>query len=362
MCVFICISTVIIIGYILLIVCLLYGFHKTAGRKLASSAAIPVSIILPFRNEEQCIEEAIRSLLSQKFDSDFEIIAVDDHSTDNSWKLADNIAANDSRLRVIKAGGRGKKNALAEGMVAAHFGCIATADADCNYPELWLRTMALEFAGSGCAMLCAPVRIGQTDSWLSRFQFVDFASLVGSGIGAAGCGRPIMCNGANMMFDKNIVSQIDNPFNVAVASGDDVFLLHAIKRLDGRKIRFTCRMETIAETNAAPTFAAFLRQRMRWGGKTTSYTDADSIAVAVVVAAAAVCAVASLLLLPWSWVPAAVVFIPKTIIDTIMLCAVCKVFGNRRLLWQMPVYEVVVAFYTIIVIAGTFLGINKKWK
>lgn len=358
----ICISTAVVLCYTALIICLFGGFRKIAKRQPANAAAVPVSVVLPFRNEERSIVSTIKTLLAQKIDTDFEIIAVDDHSTDNSWQLLNDMAVSEPRLRLLKANGSGKKNALAEGMAAARFGCIATTDADCRYPERWLAAMASEFAGGGCTLLCAPVKISDMRGWFSRFQFVDFASLVGSGIGAAGCGRPIMCNGANMMFDKDAVMQMDDPFNAAVRSGDDVFLLHAVKRLDRRKIRFTCLPETIVETDAAPTFAAFLRQRMRWGGKTTSYTDTDSIAVAAIVAATAICAVASLLLLPWSWIPAAIVLLPKTIIDTIMLCAVCKVFGNRRLLWQMPLYEVVVAVYTVLVVMGTIFGINKKWK
>ena len=358
----ICISTAVVLCYTALIICLFGGFRKITKRQPANAAAVPVSVVLPFRNEERSIVSTIKTLLAQKSDADFEIVAVDDHSTDNSWQLLNDMADSEPRLRLLRANGNGKKNALAEGMAAARFGCIATADADCRYPERWLAAMTSEFAGGGCTLLCAPVKISGMRGWFSRFQFVDFASLVGSGIGAAGCGRPIMCNGANMMFDKDAVMQMDDPFNAAVRSGDDVFLLHAVKRLDKQKIRFTCLPETIVETDAAPTFAAFLRQRMRWGGKTTSYTDTDSIVVAAIVAATAVCAVASLLLLPWSWIPAAVVLLPKTIIDTIMLYAVCKVFGNRRLLRQMPMYEIVVAAYTVLVIVETAIGINKKWK
>ncbi|MBO4603235.1 MAG: glycosyltransferase [Salinivirgaceae bacterium] len=358
----ICISVAVVLCYTALIICLFGGFRKMAKRQPSNAEVIPVSVILPFRNEEHCIETAISSLLAQKYDSDFEIIAVDDHSTDNSWQLLSNVAAAEPRLRLLKANGSGKKNALAEGLAASRFGCVAVADADCRYPERWLQSMSSEFVKNGCLLLCAPVKIGGMSNWFGNFQFVDFASLVGSGIGAAGCGRPIMCNGANMMFDKEAVMCMDDPFNAAVESGDDVFLLHAVKRLDKQKISFTCRPETIVETKAAPTFAGFMRQRMRWGGKTTSYTDADSIIVAGIVAATAVCVVASLLLIPWSWIPVTVVLVSKTTVDTLMLCSVCKVFGNRRLLWQMPVYEIVVALYTVAVVVGTIFGANKKWK
>lgn len=59
-----------------------------------------VSIIMPVYNSEDYVEEAIRSLLDQDFDS-FEIVAVDDGSTDDSSAICDRIAAEDARLRVI---------------------------------------------------------------------------------------------------------------------------------------------------------------------------------------------------------------------------------------------------------------------
>lgn len=69
------------------------------------SASPQVSVIMPVYNSQDYVEEAIRSLLDQDFDS-FEVIAVDDGSTDDSGAICDRIAADDSRLRVIhKANG-----------------------------------------------------------------------------------------------------------------------------------------------------------------------------------------------------------------------------------------------------------------
>ena len=59
-----------------------------------------VSIIIPVYNKEDYVEKSLRSALNVDFD-DFEVIAVDDQSTDASGKICDSLAQEDSRLRVF---------------------------------------------------------------------------------------------------------------------------------------------------------------------------------------------------------------------------------------------------------------------
>ena len=58
------------------------------------------SIIIPVYNKEQYVEKCLRSALNQTFD-DFEVIAVDDESTDQSGAICDRMAQEDPRLRVF---------------------------------------------------------------------------------------------------------------------------------------------------------------------------------------------------------------------------------------------------------------------
>lgn len=350
------------LAYAILIIRISFGFKKIAAQPQHSGANLAVSVLVPFHNEEGTIQSTLQSILSQQTRADFEVIAIDDHSTDGSHGLVSAMLAANPRLRLIEANARGKKNALSEAIAAARFNAIITADADCTYPQDWLDAMAATFNHEKCALLAAPMVLSPVSSWFQKFQFVDFASLVGSGIGAAGCGRPIMCNGANMMFDRLEYSKLTDPLNTKIASGDDVFLLHKLKAA-GAKISFTAQPETIATTRPAPSVGAFLRQRLRWGGKATGYTDTDSLIVAALVAAESVLLCVGIAALPLLWKPALALYLTKLFADTLLLTAVCKQFGNRRLLWWMPVFEFVVALYTIVVAAAAVFGIGKKkWK
>ena len=350
--------------YAVLIIRFFFGFRKIDRQPHHSGARLAVSVIVPFRNEECTIGRTLESLLEQQTDADFEIVAVDDHSTDDSARVVADIAARNPHLRLVESTGQGKKAALATGIATARHNAIITADADCTYNSRWLDAMSATFEQQGCRLLAAPVVIGDRLNWFGKFQFVDFVSLIGSGIGAAGCRRPIMCNGANLMFSRQTYNELTDPLNSKFVSGDDVFLLHSIKKNFGAdSICFTAQPETIAETRPAPTVGAFLRQRTRWGGKATGYTDADSLIVAVIVAAESLLLCIGMAALPLLWKPALVLYLTKLVADTLLLSAVCKRFGNRRFLWWMPVYEFIVAVYSVwVFVSAVFSSGKPAWK
>lgn len=72
-----------------------------AGKRIESyDGTFPVeaSVIIPVRNRERTIADAVKSALDQKFDSPFNVIVVDNHSTDGTTHILAGLAAQDSRL------------------------------------------------------------------------------------------------------------------------------------------------------------------------------------------------------------------------------------------------------------------------
>lgn len=66
----------------------------------ATTEIFPVhaSVIIPVRNREKTIGDAVRSVLSQRTDFDFNVIVVDNHSTDGTTEVLENLATEDSRV------------------------------------------------------------------------------------------------------------------------------------------------------------------------------------------------------------------------------------------------------------------------
>ena len=102
-----------------------------------------LSIVVPALNEESGIEPAMRTLLALEY-PDFEVIAVDDRSTDETGAILDRLSAEDTRLRVVHVttlspGWLGKNHALHAGSQAARGEWILFTDADVHFAPDCLR-------------------------------------------------------------------------------------------------------------------------------------------------------------------------------------------------------------------------------
>lgn len=96
------------------------------------------SIIIPLYNKANYIEKAILSVLSQSFEK-FELIIVNDGSTDNGNKIVQHIS--DSRLLLIEQQNSGVSNARNTGVQVAKFDYIAFLDADDWWSPFFLEQM-----------------------------------------------------------------------------------------------------------------------------------------------------------------------------------------------------------------------------
>jgi glycosyltransferase involved in cell wall biosynthesis len=99
-----------------------------------------LSIIVPAYNEEESIEECLASLTSQE-DKNFELIVVNNNSTDNTEEIAQKYA--DSVFLEKK---KGYHNAVKKGIENTSGEIIAVCDADSVYPENWTRIIKEEFS------------------------------------------------------------------------------------------------------------------------------------------------------------------------------------------------------------------------
>ncbi len=97
------------------------------------------SIIIPVHNVERYLEQCVRSVLGQTF-GDFEVILVDDGSTDSSGKLCDTFASRDARVHVIHQPNAGLSAARNTGINHASGDYILFMDGD----DFWLDESFLE--------------------------------------------------------------------------------------------------------------------------------------------------------------------------------------------------------------------------
>lgn len=248
---------------------------NSGGSDLAS---LPfVSVVIPARNEAASIAACLKSVLDQSYPADcFEVILVNDHSTDATKAIATELASQVGNLHVLDLeaiqGPAYKKAALALGIQHARGTIILTTDADCFVDPDWINLMVGAF-GADVGLASGPVVL-EGDMLFQQFQALEFMGLIATGAGSMQAGRPNMANGANLGFRKAVFEAVGGYSGIDhLASGDDELLLHKIVRTGKWRTVFVKGRGAIVSTRALPSWQAFKAQRIRWVSKSTAYQN-----------------------------------------------------------------------------------------
>jgi glycosyltransferase involved in cell wall biosynthesis len=97
-----------------------------------------VSVVMPLYNKEAMVERALGSVLGQRY-ADFEVIVVNDGSTDEGRAVVSSIA--DPRIRIVDQSNRGEGGARNRGIQEAHGSLVAFCDADDEWMPGFLGTV-----------------------------------------------------------------------------------------------------------------------------------------------------------------------------------------------------------------------------
>ncbi len=274
-------------GYLLLLFVFIAGWLKTEEFQTSEPQRKPkVSIVVAVRNEEENLPAFLKSLVSQNYPSgNMEIIIVDDHSEDDTYEILKRESEKAGNLTVLKATGKGKKAAVAQGFSAASGELVVTTDADCIPGKTWISTMVACYAEKKPLLILGPVVYANEKGFLQKFFSLDFISLVASGAGSQGMKLPLSGNAANMAISGRIVKEIVSMNEgQSFASGDDVFLLHYVaKKYGPGSVCFLKSRQAIVETAPPAGLKEFVLQRIRWGSKAVGYKMLWPKVVAVVV-------------------------------------------------------------------------------
>ena len=368
----------------------LWKYYKQATPALKEYPFI--SVIVPFRNERDNIAGLLHVLQNQNYPSDkYEVIAVDDHSTDESSDIIKEKFSSVSNFHLLHSTGEGKKAALKEGILSAgnkltetnsdsssiywdilnaKGELITTTDADCIPGNNWLKSIAEAYIPGKIAMLAGPVKMSSNNTFFSRFQAMEFMALQMCGAGAILANKAVFCSGANLTFTKkDWLSAQEKIEGENKASGDDVFLLHTLKR-QNKKITFIKNRDAIVTTKTEKGWRDFMNQRMRWGGKSLSYKDKDAKHLAIVVMLSNLSFVMALLFfLTLLFFNTAIVwytlllcfFFTKINIDYVLLKEGAEFYDMKLSIPEFLLFSFMYPFYLVIAAFGSLFS-QTKWK
>ncbi|HVB37111.1 MAG TPA: glycosyltransferase [Vicinamibacterales bacterium] len=202
------------------------------SRELGPAPALPrVSIVVPARDEARSIREAVRSHLAQDY-PDWEVIVIDDQSTDGTGAILDALAQTHARLRVIHntelpAGWLGKPHALQLGADAATGDLLLFVDADVRYAPGLLRAAVGRLEQQGWDFLSLLPRVEMEGFWERVLMpFVPGAFYTGLGLLANMDAVPWMAagGGPGSLIRRDVYRAVGGHAALASSVIDDVRL------------------------------------------------------------------------------------------------------------------------------------------
>jgi cellulose synthase/poly-beta-1,6-N-acetylglucosamine synthase-like glycosyltransferase len=233
-------------------------------------------VVVAARNEERHLEGLLGSLLSQEYPA-FEVIVVNDRSTDRSRDILASFQEKDPRLKCVHVEqGEGslppKQNALTLGVKACRGEILCLTDADSRPGPRWVASLAACFSSevgiaTGYAprspqFLPSPRNPGSqvVDEFI---RFEGFRKALWSAA-AAGLGLAWGCAGANLAFRRSAFDAVGGYRSLPYAvSGDDSRLLQLIARKTRWRFRYLISPENFVPTAPPEDLRGLLRQHVR---------------------------------------------------------------------------------------------------
>jgi len=363
------ITLILITVYSISIFILAYGLAKLKRATNPNpKKAVPVSIVIPVRNEDPVISGLLKDLAEQTYPGEmFEVVFVNDHSNDDSCAVIESFIEGRTGFSLIhlSPGEHGKKVALSQGITSAAYEWIIQIDADCRIGANFITAHMAFLEANPSDFVAGLVTTGKGGGgFLESFERLDLLSLAGVGAGSFYYGRPMMCSGANLAYSRDLYRET-RPFDPTerIASGDDMFLMIGARKL-GKKLSFNPAREAMVETRPVQNLRSFIKQRIRWGTKSLHYKMPDIQLLAILVT------ITNLVILslpiwifgfPELWPWALSIWGLKTFADFLILVRVTKYTAQRRALYPFILMSLAYFLYFPAIIIGSLFK-QPGWK
>ena len=349
---------------------IVYGrFSFSSAKSLpVQNADLPISVIVCGRNEEENFKKYLPKLLTQDYPN-YEVVAVNDQSIDNSKDVLEELQTQYPHLRIVDVQEndrfwRGKKFGLTLGIKAAEHEHLLFTDADCEPAgNQWIRQMAAGFAKPGKELVLgfgAYQKSGGFLNMLIRYETLQTAIQYFS---LALWGAPYMGVGRNLAYTKSLFFQQKGFVpHMHIHMGDDDLFVNAAATGKNTAVVYTKESFTCSAPEA--TFGKWFEQKRRHLATSGKYRGGSKFVLGLY-GATSVLFYASIVvafLIPglpiWVWYALAGRFVLHYFIFT---------FGAKKtadwdVLLILPVLELILLINQLLILGANRFNKEYKWK
>jgi cellulose synthase/poly-beta-1,6-N-acetylglucosamine synthase-like glycosyltransferase/peptidoglycan/xylan/chitin deacetylase (PgdA/CDA1 family)/spore germination protein YaaH len=225
----------------------------------AQDAEAPVSVLIPCFNEQAVIVASIERILASRCKR-FEVLVLDDGSTDETAARVHQRFSDDPRVRLLRFPNGGKARALNQGLSAARGEIIVAMDADTQFAPDTIALLARWFADPAIGAVAGNALVGNRVNMLTRWQSLEYVTAQNLERRAlAALGAVTVVPGAVGAWRRAALEQLGGFPHDTLAEDQDLTL--AVQQ---RGWRVAFDPDARAYTEAPETLRALLRQRFRW--------------------------------------------------------------------------------------------------
>lgn len=326
---------------------------------------LPLSIVICAKNEAQNLLFTIPKILQQAYPS-FEIVLVDDHSTDETAIVMSQLATEHENIKIVTKENvpdrTGKKAALAVGVQHSNFEHIVVTDADC-YPNStqWLAQIAASFKQKNELVLGLAPNEKDYRFWNNFFRFETYITALQYGSSALR-NMPYMGVGRNMAYTKAFFEQqFPAVLNTKLASGDDDLLVN--KGAISKQTTLLLSAESFMLSAAPKNFSSWFRQKTRHLSAGFAYQQKHKILLSLFPISFLLFLLSSVFLLLSPLKAFAVI----GLLAYLVTIAIIHGFGLRKfhcedLVLEAPLYLLIWHFLLPIITFASLVKPNVNWK
>lgn len=244
----------------------LYGLIYQLKRRNKSDYFPSVSVVIPAFNEEKSILASVKSVLASNYPKDkFEVIVVNDGSTDSTKNILEDFAQSDPdhNLNVITQENSGKAHSLNNGIKNfAHGVLIMCLDGDSIITKDTIRNAVRYFENREVMALASNMKIKKEKGLLNLIQRLEYAVSYQMKKAQTVFNIEYIIGGVGSMFRKSILEDVC--FYDTNTVTEDIDLTLKILQKGNKKFRVEYASDVIAYTQSALTIKDLIKQRYRW--------------------------------------------------------------------------------------------------
>jgi biofilm PGA synthesis N-glycosyltransferase PgaC len=254
---------VILRYFLLLIAAYLNTVRHTVRAAYDEGFTPPVSVIVPAYNEGILLEDTVQSLLSMDY-PEYEIILVDDGSTDNTREIARSLVGVYDKgrveVRLVEKSNGGKSTALNAGIKVSKYDFVLNVDGDSRLSPNTLRKTVRHFTNARIGAVAGNVKVLNRVNFWTTLQALEYVQGLNMARSAQSILRLVnIIPGPLGLFRKAAI--IDAGWYASDTYAEDADLTLQILR-KGWRVEY--EPDALSYTEAPDTLVALLKQRYRW--------------------------------------------------------------------------------------------------